>query len=296
MTTTVSTYPWHQFLDSTATWHKGNGLSFGVQKTFTFPDILTNVSSVDFTGMRKSNGGLVTFKNTTKQVNGGFSIYVYDEGNNVIGQSVISINKNQTKYSSNFSEIILPSGSNVKKIIFFAYKNGAHVSVAHDSTSEFTVTHVRNSSISFTPYSTAADWISTDIGSSFRIVNRISYAYRKIANDDDEVLLTNLQNGSLVHGLVPGETYTLVLQQLGVQWYDVAQDVVTTNETEMTIIDKGSGYITAQWQQDFPGALYKLIATPESGTSVYVETTELSGTVRGLLPGTSYTLSITSSI
>ena len=71
---------------------------------------------------------------------------------------------------------------------------------------------------------------------------------------------------------------------------------MTTNETEMTIIDKGSGYITAQWQQDFPGALYKLIATPESGTSVYVETTELSGTVRGLLPGTSYTLSITSSV
>jgi len=135
MTTTVSTYPWHQFLDSTGTWHKGNGLGFGVQKTFTFPDILTNVSSVDFTGMKKSNGGLVTFKNTTRQVNGGFSIYVYDQGNNVIGQSVISINANQTKYSSNFSEIILPSGSNVNKIIFFSYKTGAHISVAHDSTS-----------------------------------------------------------------------------------------------------------------------------------------------------------------
>ena len=60
MTTTVSTYPWHQFLGSTGTWHNGNGLSFGVEKTFTFPVILTNVSSVDFTGMKKSNGGLVT--------------------------------------------------------------------------------------------------------------------------------------------------------------------------------------------------------------------------------------------
>ena len=60
MTTTVSTYPWHQFLSSTGTWHKGNGLSFGVEKVFTFPDALTNVSSVDFTGMRRSNGSLVT--------------------------------------------------------------------------------------------------------------------------------------------------------------------------------------------------------------------------------------------
>jgi len=245
------------------------------------------VSSVDFTGMKKSNGGLVTFKNTTRQVNGGFSIYVYDQGNNVIGQSVISINANQTKYSSNFSEIILPSGSNVK---------GAHVSVAHDSTSEFTVTHVRNSSISFTPYSTAADWISTDIGSSFRIVNRISYAYRKIANDDDEVLLTNVQNGSLVHGLLPGNTYTLALQTFGTNWYDIAQNTVTTNDVEMTMTDKGTGYITASWGADFPGALYRLEATPESGSSVYVETLETSATIRGLSPGTSYTLSVTSSV
>ena len=229
MKTTVSTYPWHQFLDNTGTWHKGNGLSFGVEKTFTFPDILTNVSSVDFTGMKRSNGSSVTFRNTTRQVNGGFSIYVYDDGDNVIGESTISINASQTKFSSNFSEITLPSGSNVKRIIFFSFKQGAHVSVEHDSTSEFELTHERSTEITgITPYSTAVGFNSSKTGSSYRIVQRVENSYRKIADDADIILLENVQSDNIIKGLTPGEPYILVLQELGNAWYDLDEVNFTT--------------------------------------------------------------------
>ena len=234
-TTTVSTYPWHHFLDNTGTWHMGNGLNFGVEKTFTFPDTLTNVSSVDFTGMKRSNGSAVSFRNTTRQVNGGFSIYVYDDGDNVIGQSVLSINANQTKFSSNFSEITLPSGSNVKKIAFFAFKQGAHISVEHDSTSEFEITHERSTEITgVTPYSTAVRLNSSKTGSSYRIVQRVENSYRKIADDADIVLLENVQSDNIVKGLTPGELQTLVLQEHGNAWYDL-DEIESVSYTHLTL-------------------------------------------------------------
>ena len=296
MTTTVSTYPWHQFLSSTGTWHKGNGLSFGVEKVFTFPDALTNVSSVDFTGMRRSNGSLVTFRNTTRKVNGGFSIYVYDDGDNVIGQSVLSINASQTKFSSNFSEITLPSGSNVKKIAFFAFKQGAHISVEHDSTSEFEITHERSTEITgVTPYSTAVGFNSSKTGSSYRIVQRIENAYRKIADDADIVLLENVQSDNIIKGLEPGESHTLVIQEHGNAWYDLDEIEVTTETVTITTTSIGSESFIASWTEDFPGAVYTLSATSSDGSSsLSVETTGLSAIILDLLAGTKYTVSVSS--
>jgi len=296
MTTTVSTYPWHQFLGSTGTWHKGNGLNFGVEKTFTFPDTLTNVSSVDFTGMKRSNGSAVTFRNTTRQVNGGFSIYVYDDGNNVIGQSVISINANQTKFSYNFSEIILPSGSNVKKIAFFSYKQGAHVSVEHDSTSEFEITYERSTELTgVTPYSTAVGFNSSKTGSSYRIVQRVENAYRKIADDADIVLLENVQSDNIIKGLTPGESHTLVIQEHGNAWYDLDEIEFTTETVTITTTSIGSESFITSWTEDYPGAVYTLSATSLDGSSsLSVDTTELSATIVDLLAGTEYTVSVSS--
>jgi len=291
MTTTTVYYPWRQWVDSLGSFH---GAGSGKQKTFTFPDTITGVSSVDFSGMKTSNGSSVTIRNTTSKVNGTFTVTVYDENSNAIGASVVNVNKSSTVNMSTLSKITLPSNSSVKKITFYSSTRNAHTSVNTDDSSVFELVYTRTSSISFTPYSSAVGWISNESGSSFRIVQRVDYAYRKIANISDVVLLTNLQTGSLVHGLLPGETYLLALQQFGSEWFDIAQNTVTTNQTGITDINFGSSTMTVTWEEDFPGALYTLTATNPEGSSKTVQTTELSSTITGLTPGTNYEVTISS--
>ena len=289
MTETVTvTYPWRNgdWLPDTGTFMKG-----ARQKTFTFADSVTNVSNVNFTGMKTSSGGNITARNTTSRINGGFSIRVYDDSGSIIAENSMAVNKSTTKNISTVGNIVLPNNSTVKSIAFRATTNNANIVVNHDSTSEFKLTYTRTSSISFTPYSSAAGWISNESGSSFRIVQRVNNAYRKIANSTDVVLL---KNDSLVYGLTPGTSYVLVLQKFGNEWFDIAQNTVTTNQTGITDISSGSSYMTVTWEEDFPGALYTLTATSPEGSYLTAQTTELSSTITGLTQGTNYTVTISS--
>ena len=288
--TTTSKYPWFQWIDSTGSFHPAGA---GKHKTFTFPDAITGVTSIDFSGMKTSNGSSVTIRNTTVKVNGTFTATVYDENGNAVGASTVNVNKSSTVNMSTLSKITFPSSS-VKTITFYSTTRNAHTSLSTDATSEFKVTHERTSSVSFTPYSSAAGWISNKSGSSFRIVQRVDYAYRKIANVSDVVLLTNLQPGSLVHGLLPGETYLLVLQQFGSEWFDIAQNTVTTKETGITGINFGSSTMTVNWEEDFPDALYTLTLTSPEGSSLSTQTKELYSSISGLNPGTDYEVTISS--
>ena len=291
MTETVTvTYPWRNgdWLPDTGTFMKG-----ARQKTFTFADSVTNVSNVNFTGMKTSSGGNITARNTTSRINGGFSVRVYDDSGSIIAEKSMAVNKSTTKNISLVGNINLPSNSTVKSIAFRATTDNANIVVNHDSTSEFKLTYTRTSSISFTPYSSASGWISTESGSSFRIVQRVDNAYRKIANSTDVVVLNSLES-SIIHGLTPGTSYVLVLQKFGNEWFDIAQNTVTTNQTGITDISSGSSYMTVTWEEDFPGALYTLTATSPEGSYLTAQTTELSSTITGLTQGTNYTVTISS--
>ena len=181
MTETVTvTYPWRNgdWLSNIGSFHVAGGV-----KTFTFADALTNVSHIDFTGMKRSNGGNVTVRNTTRLVNGKFSIRVYDQYNVIIANRTMGVNKSVTRNISLVGNLVLPTNSTVKRIGFLSVVSGAHMSINHDETSEFKLTYTRPKiDLNLTPFSTAVNWSSTKSGQSYRIVNRVTHTHRGIAN------------------------------------------------------------------------------------------------------------------
>ena len=290
MTTTTVQYPWlnTDFINGVGGFH---GAGSGKQKIFTFPDKIDNVSSVDFSNM-KANGSSVTIRNTTSRVNGTFTATVLDENGNAIGASTINVNKSSTVRMSNLSKITLPSNSSVKSITFFASTSNAHMSLNTDEDSVFELVYTRPYSISFSPFSSAASFSTNASGSSLRIVERISNASRKIADDDDVELS---MSDTIVHGLTPGQEHLLVLQEFGTAWFDIAENSVTTNEIGIIEVHKGSTGISAEWEEDYPGAIYTLTATSPTGDVIFVKTTELTEILTGLAANTSYTITISSS-
>lgn len=288
----VLTYPLN-YHDSfgTGVWTKG-----GTQKEFVFEDYPVNVNSVDVSEMVNTNGSSVSYNNTTKLSGGGFTVRVYDEGSNIIVQETFDLSSQQTRYMNAFSSLTVPENSVISKIAFRATFSHKHVAFRHDTASEFTLVQGRSSHLNFTPHASAVTWTSNKSGTNFRIVRRVSNAYRKIADSSDIVVATNLNvsgEGGIITGLSAGTTYTFALQKLENNWFDVSQETFTTNTfNDMTVNEIGSGFVSFSWEQDYVGAVYTLTATSSSGSTISVETTELSATLSGLSPGISYTFSL----
>lgn len=294
---TEVTYPYTKFLDNTDTFYGGGGQT----KIFTFPDAVNDVSLIDFTQMKTSNGSSVSIRNITKRFNGGFSIRVYDNEDNLIGESYIALNKLITKYIYELDKITLPAGSNVKKIVFLANRKNANIVVNHDETSEFLMTVNRDTLFQpivkeNKPTMAELSWGANLTGTKYRIIQRVENAYRKIADESDIILIENVTGSAItLSNLSPGEEYVLVLQTLGEEWYDIGQ-VIFENEfinVEIKIEDVGSTYMRLSWNDNSDFDLtYKVILTSPNDTTKSVVTSENNITITDLIPDVEYQVQI----
>ena len=291
--TTVLTYPISQHVSgSTGGFLPGGGTA----KTIIFPDVLKNVSFIDFTKMKYGSNISSTIRNTTKNYTGNFVVYVYDENNRLIVSKKIFLGR-LVKRNINIIGLLQTNGSNVKKIQMRAITRNANVAMAIDESSEYEITVTRDPAFALSTTSISAtraniEWGSNIVDFNYRLVNRVSNAYRNIANNNDVIVSENISGSSAtITGMNPETSYTLVLQKLGTGWYDVSQINFSTISIKIYVEDVGSTYVSLSWDEYNPGTTYEVIATSSSNT-VSTTTSDTETILQDLDPELTYSLQL----
>lgn len=292
---TRTTYNYREGISSSGSFFVGGNIN----RVYTFPDTINDVVSIDFIGMKTEGGSWVSIRNTTQRQNGGFGINAYDSDNNIIGQSYLQVKKNETKLFNDMPKITLPAGSNVKKIAFYSQRKTAHMTVNHDTTSEFSIMVNRDSLFQpiveeKTPTTAKLSWDANLTGNKYRIVHRVKNAYRNIADESDIVLLENVTGSSAtLSELSLNSDYIISLQKLGNEWYDVGQVTFKTGmiDIDLQIEEVGSTYIKLAWNNE-SGYSLKVTAISPSDTKSIVTSEKNSVIIRDLLPDVNYEVQV----
>lgn len=295
MTITRTTYNYREGISSKATWFGGGHMS----TSYTFPDEINDAISIDFAGMKTGGGkAWVNIRNTTLRQNGGFSVNAYDINDNIIATTTLAVNKNVTKTFNDLPKITIPDGSSVKKLIFFSRRQRAHMSLNHDTTSEFSIMVNRDPLLKPTvekkDLTTAKLSWGENLTGNYRIVQRVKNAYRNIANESDIVLLENVTGSSAtLSGLSMNSKYIAVLQKLGNEWYDIGQVTFKTElvDIDLQIEEVGSRYMKLKWNNE-SGYTLEVTATSPGDIKSVVTSEKNSVIIRDLLPGVNYEVQV----
>lgn len=137
-----------------------------------------------------------------------------------------------------------------------------------------------------------ASYISLDWGDSvdgtganYRIANR------DVSGGGDDILVeSSAISSAIIADLEPGTSYVFVLQrlELGENWSDQSQSLVTTPTSSMTVGSIGSATLEVSWGNLYDGAQFEVLFNGESAGI----TTETSMVLRDLSADTSYTLEL----
>ena len=261
-----------------------------------FDNDYTNVTQIDLTNLNNISGNVTTIRNTTKYVDGGFEISIYNSNNVRIGYKKTILSKGVTKSVSPDLGVYNFTGETISYINWRATDSGANTVIDVDietETSTFTMTQTRNLVLTHTVSGTSVDlsWNGTT-NNTYRVVKRIENFERNMPVDSDIVLAEiSGATSTTISGLTAASTSRIVLQQLGTNWYDVQQEDITVDAIELELVSSGSTFVTFKWGSNGEGSVYTLVATSDAGSSS-VTTTDIEATIQNLSPSVQYSFEL----